>query len=242
MDKFPPEITEALDGYGYIYTDPFDNKPFYVGKGRGNRVFAHLEDRSETRKVQKIREIVEQGGKPQIEILRYGLSDQQAALVEAAVIDQIGISNLTNSVRGLHSNSFGRVSIEELLITKSAKPAQITYKVILIRINRLYRSGMSAEELYEATRGIWKVGKQCEKAEIALAVFRGIVREVYEIDQCFPAGTLSYKTRTKEDVTRPGRWEFAGRVADDVREMYLHKSVRHILGDKSQNPIRYVNI
>lgn len=53
---------------------------------------------------------------------------------------------------------------------------------MLIRIPQLYRPGMSREALYEATRGHWKVGPRRERAEFAMAVAGGIVREVYEID------------------------------------------------------------
>ncbi len=40
---------------------------------------------------------------------------------------------------------------------------------------------MTPAELYDATRASWKVGARRESAKYALAVFEGIVREVYEI-------------------------------------------------------------
>ena len=96
---------------------------------------------------------------------------------------------------------------------------------------------MSAQELLEATRGIWKLGKRREKAKIAMAVYQGIVREVYRIKKWFPAGNLTYQTRADKDFKNSGRWEFDGEVAEDLRGQYLHKSV----GKSGQNPIRYVN-
>ena len=66
--------------------------------------------------------------------------------------------------------------------------------MLLIRINQRYRHGMSARELYEATRGIWKLSpSHAEQASYAFAVFEGIVREVYAIDKWHPAGIRSTK-------------------------------------------------
>lgn len=37
--KFPPGVTEMLNFYVYRLIDPRNGQTFYVGKGRGNRVF-----------------------------------------------------------------------------------------------------------------------------------------------------------------------------------------------------------
>ena len=237
MKKFPSEVSMQLKSYVYLNSDPRDGKPFYLGKGIGNRAFNHLNDESDTQKVQKIRQIRDAGFEPRIEILRYGLSNNQASLLEAGVIDLLGLTDLTNEIRGQHSSSFGRVRVEDLLLKLTAKPAQITHRALLITISQFYRSDMSDLELLEATRGIWKLGKRREKAEIALAVYQGIVREVYRIISWLPAGTLIYKTRNLDDVKSSTRWEFDGKVAEDLRKQYLHKAV----GKSGQNPIRYVN-
>jgi hypothetical protein len=95
---------------------------------------------------------------------------------------------------------------------------------------------MTPEELYEATRGIWKVGRRREQVDYAMAVYQGVVREVYAIRSWHPAGTLEYQTRTDIDARRDlGRWEFDGVVADDIRDEYVGFSV----GKGGQNPIRY---
>jgi hypothetical protein len=123
----------------------------------------------------------------------------------------------------------------------SAEPVEIRHKVILITINRLYRGDMTSLELYEATRGIWVIGKRRERADYAFAVYRGIVREVYRIDAWYPAVTLEYETRDLIQYAGSGRWEFEGTVAEDVRDLYVGKSIRTYLGKSSQNPIRYVS-
>jgi len=115
----------------------------------------------------------------------------------------------------------------------------VKHKAILITINKLYRSDMSAEELYETTRGIWVVGEASRnKVEYAMALFQGIVLEVYRIKRWYPAGTLTYKTRDTSHFKDSGRWEFSGSIANDIRDEYIDFSV----GKAGQNPIRYVNI
>ena len=96
----------------------------------------------------------------------------------------------------------------------TATPVTVTEKALLITINQLYRSDMTPLELYEATRGIWVVGPRREQAELALAVYQGIVREVYRIERWHPSGTLEYRTRDAAGFKERGRWEFEGHVAD----------------------------
>lgn len=240
--KFPHEITEALKSYVYMYIDPRTSQPFYVGKGQGNRAFDHLSQEAETEKVAKIREIQAAGQEPVIEILRYGLSDSEASLIEASAIDLLGLSQLTNKCRGEHSRSFGRISSAELTVMLTASPAIIRHRALLITINKLYRSSMTRDELYEATRGIWKLSADRESAELAMSVYQGIVREVYRIDRWHPAGTIPYKTRDDSQFKQSGRWEFVGSVAEDLQNEYLNKSVKDYLGKSNQFPVRYVNI
>jgi len=235
------EVAGTLKSYVYVYVDPRNREPFYIGKGKEDRLFSHLNDQSETRKVARIAEIRGSGKEPQIDILRYGLSDSEAALVEAAAIDLIGKANLTNIVSG-HHDSFGRITSQEIITMLTAKPGVVRHKAILITINKLYRSDMTPQELYEATRGIWVIGPRRDRAEYAMAIYQGIVREVYRIDKWYPAGTLEYQTRDSWDVSGgsvPERWEFEGKVAaDEIRNEYVGVSV----GRGGQNPIRYVNV
>ena len=103
------EVAKILKSYVYVYIDPRKGKLFYIGKGTGNRLFSHLSEKSETDKVERIAEIRRSGKEPLIEILRYGLSDLEARLVEAASIDLIGKANKSNgwlSRRQFWSNYF----------------------------------------------------------------------------------------------------------------------------------------
>jgi hypothetical protein len=71
-----------------------------------------------------------------------------------------------------------------------------------------------------------------------MAVYQGIVREVYRIQTWHPSGTLKYHTRDAKDVKARGRWEFEGIVATNIRDEYVGNTV----GMGGQNPIRYKNV
>jgi hypothetical protein len=118
----------------------------------------------------------------------------------------------------------------------------VTEPAVLIRIRKSYDPKMSSQALYEVTRGVWKVGERREQVEVALAVFDGIVREIFVVDLWHPAGSTNYETRPREDVEIEGRWEFSGSVApENIRSKYLDHSVAHCFRRGSSNPILYVN-
>lgn len=240
--KLSPSVVEKLGYYVYLYINPLNSSVFYVGKGKGNRVFDHLKDESESQKASTLREIRANGKEPRIEILVHGLPDEETAYrIEAAVIDVIGVDHLANSVRGWRSGYYGRMDVEQLVSLYEREKAKIEEPAILIRINQLYRYGMSGVELYDATRGIWRVGENRKKAKYAFAVYEGIVREVYKIEQWFPAGA-TFSTRNPSGLDNPDRWEFVGKLAESkIREKYLLKSVEDYFSQNSQNPITYAN-
>ncbi len=86
--------------YVYLYIDPIDKAVFYVGKGKENRVFDHLADRSEKEKTKRIEAIRSQGLEPEIDILADDLDEETSFRIESAVIDVIGKENLTNIQHG----------------------------------------------------------------------------------------------------------------------------------------------
>ena len=238
-----PEVAERLGCYVYLYIDPRNEEPFYVGKGIGARALSHLSESAESRKCAKIAELRSAGLKPRIDILAHALRDEESAFrIEAAVIDLFGLDALTNETRGWRSLQLGRIPLSELTIYYAAKPVTVAVPALLIRINRLYRHNMTAQELYEATRGVWKLGSRCIKARYAFAVFEGVVREVYEIDSWHSAATTPYETRDATKLTTDGRREFIGHVADvAIRDEYVGRSVADRFRKGLQSPVVYVN-
>lgn len=124
-------------------------------------------------------------------------------------------------------------------------PANITVTepALLIRINESYSEGMSDLALYEATRGVWRLGPKRDRVRIALAVYQGVVKEVFAISAWHRGDTTPYSTRRFTDPRAKERWEFTGVLADDaVRERYIGKSVAQYFRWGNQNPVVYVNV
>ena len=236
------KVIERLGYYVYLYVDPRDKSVFYVGKGSGTRCLAHLSEEGKTKKSQRIAAIRNSGLEPRIDILVHGLPDASAALqVEAAIIDLLGRDQLTNRVRGWRSEAFGRMELKEIASLYDPKQVNIVEPALLIRINQNFHYGMTPVELYDASRGIWRIGPDRDEVELAFAVFQGVVREVYEVAQWLPAGS-TFSTRD-EDLRDPDRWEFVGTVAEDkIRGKYIDGSVAHYFGRSVQSPFVYVNI
>jgi hypothetical protein len=154
-----PEVAHHLGYYVYLYIDPRNERPFYVGKGKDDRALSHLSEEAESRKCATIADLRVAGLKPRIDILAHGLRDEETAFrIEAAVIDLLGLDALTNEVRGWRSLQLGRIPLSALNTYYAAKPVIVEVPSLLIRINRLYRHSMTPAELYEATRGVWKLG------------------------------------------------------------------------------------
>ena len=245
--KFPPAVLNELKYYVYLYSNPVTNEIFYVGKGKGNRVFSHLDDTKESEKVDYIRKLGAQGLEPKIEILIHGLEDEKTALrVESSVIDLIGIENLTNKQSGYESSTFGRMSLAQLRSAYEKKKVDITEPSILIRINKAFRYSMSEVELYDYTRGYWKLNPgNARKAGYAFSVYGGIIQDVYTIRDWYEAGTTFTVRKDEESGNEKlnGRWEFIGNLApEDIRKKYRYKSVEHYFEKGNSNPVMYVNV
>ena len=241
INKFPNNILKDLKYYVYLYSHPLTQEIFYVGKGKGNRVFAHLTDEKESNKTAYLKELQQQELTPKIEILIHGLEDEETALrVEASIIDLLGIDSLTNKQSGWKSATYGRMTIEQIISVYDKQEVNIEEPSILIRINQFFRYSMTPTELYDFTRAQWKVKlDRAEKARFAFAVYDGIIQEVYQILQWHPAGS-TFNSRQSTPIE--GRYEFVGNIAPEaIRKRYRYKSVRHYFKKGNANPIFYLN-
>lgn len=242
IPRIPSALARKLGFYVYLYVNPIDKSVFYVGKGKGGRALTHLDADARKAISKIISEIRRSGSEPQIEILTHKLPDSEAALrVEASAIDLLGLKNLANRVHG-HGAKFGRMPLNEAVAHYTQRKANVREPAILIRINQLYHYGMTDVELYDSTRGVWRVGPKRDKAKYALAVFEGIVREVYRITGWLPAGSTFNVRRGGRGVRSPERWEFVGTIAEEsIRRRYVNRYVGHLFRQGNQSPVSYVN-
>lgn len=243
VDEFSPYVAEQLGYYVYLLKDPRDGAIFYVGKGAGNRVFAHardaLDDQLANDKLDRIRDIRAAGHRVSYELLRFGLTSREAFEVEAAAIQLLGLSDLLNIVGGHHAEVRGRMSVEDAVSLIDAPPVEnITEPLLLIKIPKLWYPSIPDDELLEATAGWWKIGIRRERARYAACVIRGVIRQVYAVD--------SWRQRVEgdrdwqDDIGKVPRWGFSGRIAPELAH-YRNRSVRHLYQQGEASPIKYVN-
>ncbi|MGI6423083.1 MAG: LEM-3-like GIY-YIG domain-containing protein [Candidatus Dojkabacteria bacterium] len=238
MKRLPQSAIEKIGYYVYLLRDPLTHKVFYVGKGKGSRILSHENfiekiGFKDSKKNKKIREIQSRAthNKVEYQILRHGLNEKEAFEVEASVIDLIGIENLTNEIKSLDSSNRGITDLNEILIKYTTEEAIIDIPVILINLNNTYRPGMTANEVFNITKGRWKLNPtNASKYRYVFAVYRGIVRELFEVSEWLPSDM-------------EGRYEFRGIILEDdkMRNKYLNKSVKNFINIGNQNPIKYVN-
>ena len=248
-DKFSRIVEEKLEWYVYALIDPRDGRLFYIGKGKGNRVFAHAQDAiegdGETEKLELIRDILKSGHNVETLLLRHGITTEKIAyLIESVLIDFCTLlvgkgidfrTGLTNIVAGHNSEVFGVMSTNDAIALYEAPEApKIKEKGILFRIPKLWTPAMPESELFEATRGWWVLGERRNDAKYAFAVSKGVIRQVYKIE--------SWRERTKGDrgyvEGARTRWGFDGHPAPEMSH-YLNTSVAHLFKKGAASPTLY---
>jgi hypothetical protein len=233
IQLIPQPAIEKLKYYVYRLVDPRSNEIFYIGKGEGNRILDHVNGASKitnkslmSNKQSQILEINNAGLQVKYEIVRHGLTEEQALLIESVLIDFIGQEKLKNEVRGHYSNENGLMSLQEIINKYAAPKINIKHRCILININKKFKLDMSEEEIYKATKQSWIIGKKREQVEVVLATYKGIIRGVYLIDDWYAIDK---------------RWGF-NKVDTpvEIKEFYMNHSVDHLINKGNQNPIKYL--
>lgn len=229
IKKFSPEVIVQLNYYVYRLIDPRNGQTFYVGKGKGNRVFQHVQgvirryDKGEDvsdddpNKMRIIKEIINEGLEVIHIIQRWNLSEKEALEVEAALIDAYqGLSNLQSG----HHFEYG-VSNAEVLQKRFSRivyeePSDFKYIIFKIRFWRLEElfNEFPVTFRYESTRRSWKIKpRSIRDYPYAFSVTDGIVKEVYKIN------------KWNKDPNSP-RYAFDGEIAEEtVRERFVNTRI-----------------
>ena len=103
--------------YVYALKDPRikPSKPFYIGKGTGNRAWEHQLNTDDSEKGLVIKDILSSGHKVVHTIISDNLTEEQALKIEAELISAFGVTSqggmLTNRVRPNPENVSSRVKL-----------------------------------------------------------------------------------------------------------------------------------
>ncbi|MDE5882632.1 MAG: hypothetical protein K2H60_12970 [Muribaculaceae bacterium] len=221
--RFTTRACDEMGYYVYCLVDPRDNKVFYVGKGKGDRGFAHIhnavEEPDENEKNRRINEI----GVDNVRhfVIRHGLSEKEAFTFESSLIDFLmddrvngGKNNLTNLIHGHHHRDKGIMTVHDI----NAKYPEKEFipkeedKIIIVLLNNSFKDW---DHIYERARGDWafREGKVKECTHV-LAVHHGIVRAVY------PVTPESWEMTRDREYRKSPRWRFSAEKDDSSPYLY----------------------
>ncbi len=157
--SFPPGVAAKLGAYVYLLVDPRNGRPFFVGRGRGERCHRHIQAArdgapsdggpSKYQLLDRIREAEADGRPVRVEILRHGLTPDEADLVEASVADALGLGHPTR----LGAQRRPAVEVGAAL-AKRAKFKR-DHQVVLLRVGP---HGASTD--YASVRHGWRIGRR----------------------------------------------------------------------------------
>jgi len=243
-DRFPPEVIDRLKWYVYRLVDPRSSETFYVGKGKGDRVFQHAkaamaasdDEDAVGLKFQRIKDIAKAGLEVAHVIHRHGIESEDLAFqIEGAVMD--AYPGLTNQVGGHGSGDFGVRHAVELIAEYSADPFEAREPLILISIGKAYYE--EDKDIYEAVRGCWVINpERARKHNLVLAHVRGIVVGVFRPMDWVRSTKANFPWHTGED----NRWGFVGEPAEEeTARLYMRKRVPEAYRAKgAANPVRFI--
>ncbi len=219
-------MTTKKEYYVYVYFDPDTRRPIYVGKGRGNRALHHMHLMDEgSPKTQAIQEILDEGKKPIIQIVQWGLTEEQAFTTEAALIECFGLRALTNKRRGKGVSKINADFLAYILNEgKFRMKCFGRHYVLFLNVTSKCRPGMTAFELYDAIRGPWTIDlKHARDCNYIFCLLNGYVIEIYQNVEWFEYGRSTRQCVCKKDAIG---YEFMARRASQVmRNRYVGKKL-----------------
>lgn len=262
IKQFSEMALQQLNGfYVYALIDPRSNQIFYIGKGTGNRVFSHEAEsgkspKSEKAKLQRIQEIEGAGYDVKRLIVNWGLAEAEAFASEATLINLVNYMSpevLTNAVAGHHVHESLTVEDFELLYgAEPLAPEDIRHNILCIKINQRYHRDMTAKELYDAVRGIWRASMNSIKSkhiEYVFGVYNQLVVAVYKPDEwhyVYERIDAPHLDELDADGFEKARNRVYFTCADyeqmdENQQFYLHKSIADLkVNQSAQNPITYL--
>jgi len=191
-EAYPKELSNALakmGDYVYGYYRPNEFRPFYVGKGRKNRVLDHWKQavRSPDKlHEQEVSSILEIGELPVIKLLAYNLentkSEEVSSTVERALQDGFGIQQVWEKRNGKDRLREHKVDLLqkredsarcpvlslEAVLAKSDLRGEFTLKeiahmvdapVLMVGLSKTYHPSYGSTQVSEMARMYWDLKK-----------------------------------------------------------------------------------
>ncbi len=189
IKSFSNETIEKLNYYVYRLIDPRNGQTFYVGKGKGNRIFSHVQcaidyydgaeksEDTDPNKLKTIKDIIDDGLDVIHVIQRWNLTEAEAFQVEAALIDVYqGLSNLQSGHYAEYGVTNAEILEREFSLAVYEEPTDFKYVIIKVKKWRLDEllAEYPQDNRYQATRFAWRIKpKNVKEYPYAFSVTEG---------------------------------------------------------------------
>ncbi|MBD0863501.1 GIY-YIG nuclease family protein [Gordonia sp. zg691] len=245
----PAEARSALGVYVYALVDPRDATVFYVGTGRGNRVYHHtgaalagvavdpsdiiggIEPESVSAATEeRIRDIDADGFGVEHWILHHDIDTLESAGAVALFVEQVAVDlatvarlGLTNSPAGDSAGTQRFWRAEELVLRFAAPVAPpLPEPCALVKVDAAARADATAEQIYEWARSAWRAGPHRTVPDLPVLVFADdIIRAVHRVHYW-----EAYSDA--EGNLDPKRWVYTGVPDPDLETRYVGTSLREV--------------
>jgi hypothetical protein len=218
------QVNEEDRYYVYALCEKVNEKciPFYIGKGQGERIWQHeieADDLLETLKTEALEEVQQERtnkfrekhkeierlikeGRYERKIIKWGLKQEEAFMVESALINFIGFKNLTNLVNGHASQKEKNSNIhttkamttDEFYGSCCRKPIylnDVQEKWLFINLNSFYpkiSDPTDVMQVCDATRGYW--GTACDPDYI-FGVYQSRIVGIFKCTDCIKVSDVN---------------------------------------------------
>ncbi|MFD4183010.1 GIY-YIG nuclease family protein [Rhodococcus sp. NPDC058514] len=242
----PARVSEQLGLYVYALLDPRNRTVFYVGSGRGNRVYGHVwtaleetessrlldgpeTDRAEVTdaNIRRIRDIYDSGHEVEHYIAAHRITaaddDQTADAVGRALVGVLGLIEPDTETPGLTNLAGGApelraAPVEDLVIQYSAEPVpELPTPCFLIEVKGAAKRGVTPEEIYEMARQSWAAGTAVRNsAKIPVIVVADNI-----VRAAYRAESWAMVSRTDDTAL----WRFTGAADQELEAQFVRKRI-----------------
>lgn len=226
MAEFNPETVQAIGCYVYALIDPrrgnrHPQRFFYVGKGIGQRCFAHAAAEVKWKrggelnpKLNLIRQIRNAtGAPPPIQILAHRLPDAESHRLEAILIGTLQTD--CNIASGKNAADYN-LSVSELegRYSNPLRESELGYRVLLVSLNGGEDLAPFPEiqnkDLPRRVLKYWPLSDEnADSVEYIIRVYQQLTRCVFKVDQNPDCGAVHERMITGKKSNGQPKWKQA---------------------------------
>ncbi|MGW6374546.1 GIY-YIG nuclease family protein [Rhodococcus sp. NPDC055112] len=240
------KVAEQLEVYSYALLDPRNRSVFYVGSGRGNRVFGHvwaaLEETESRRLLEgadtdpaevtaatigRIRDIYDSGHEVEHYIVAHQVTaaddDRTAEGIGRALVGVLGLMEPETDPPGLTNLAGGALElraalVDDLVLQYEAEPVpNVPTPCFLVEVKGAAKRGATPEEIYAMARQSWTAGTAVRESDgIPVIVFADNI-----VRAVYRAESWAMVSRNTDNAL----WRFTGAVDPELEAQFVKKRV-----------------